>query len=94
MSSDLFHGLYDKCRNEIGFGDTVIPAEIPLDQVMDELKEAFGTDLENSHEQTEENFQTAPMKFVEEPELNDTLELDEEQIESTSFFIPAYDEER
>ena len=94
LSSDLFHGLYDKCRNEIGFGDTVIPAEIPLDQVMDELKEAFGTDLENSHEQTEENFQTAPMKFVEEPELNDTLELDEEQIESTSFFIPAYDEER
>lgn len=94
LSPDLFHGLYNKCRNEIGFGDTVIPATIPLDQVMDELKEAFGTDIEDSQEQTEEQFQTAPIKFVEETELNDPPELDEEQIENTSLFVPAYDEER
>ena len=94
LSPDLFHGLYDKCRNEIGFGDTVIPATIPLDQVIDELKEAFGTTIEDPQVQTEEQFQTAPIKFVEETELNDPPEVDEEQIENTSLFVPAYDEER
>ena len=44
LSSDLFHGLYEKCRNEIGFGDTVIPTTIPLDHVMDELKSVFGVE--------------------------------------------------
>lgn len=94
LSSDLFHGLYDKCRNEIGFGDTVIPATIPLDQVIDELKEAFGTTIEDPQKLTEEQFQTAPMKFAEETKLNEPSELDEEQIENTSLFVPAYDEER
>lgn len=94
LSSDLLHGLYDKCRREIAFGDTVIPTTISLDQIKDDLKEAFGADFKDTQEQTEDQFQTVPMKYTEEPELNEPSELDEEQIENTSLFIPAYDEER
>lgn len=91
LTSDLFHGLYEKCRNEIGFGNTVIPTIIPLD----ELKEAFGINFEETRNQTEKQFQMEPIIFTEKPEFNKIERMEaEEQIENTSLFVPAYDEER
>ena len=85
LSSDLLHGLYDKCRREIEFGDTVIPTTIPLDQITEELKKAFGTELEEDVGLKETKFDAEATKVKEK---------DESWIENTSLFVPSYEEER
>lgn len=85
LSSDLLHGLYDKCRREIEFGDTVIPTTIPLDQITEELKKAFGTELEEDAGLKETKFDAEATKVKEK---------DESWIENTSLFVPSYEEER
>lgn len=98
LTSELFHGLYDKCRQEIGFGDTVIPATIPLDQVMEELNMIFKTDIDNESELSEnkvksKQFHNNSIALSGDPDYNTIKESEEDLIENTSLFVPAYDEE-
>lgn len=98
LTSELFHGLYDKCRQEIGFGDTVIPATIPLDQVMEELNMIFKTDIDNESELSENKvksnqFHNNSIALSGDPDYNTIKESEEDLIENTSLFVPAYDEE-
>lgn len=100
LSSDLFHGLYEKCRNEIGFGDTVIPTTIPLDHVMDELKSVFGVEYETETEESKipEDLDSKKLNSEKAIDIEKNNEIptgfDENEIENDSWFVPAYDEER